>query len=76
MAPVGRLRPPQRESVPLSTIRYRGTMQTIGAVARADGVFSLWWGFMPYYGRCGGHTFTMFIFVDQFRQLYRKTVQS
>ena len=51
-------------------------MQTIGAVARADGVFSLWWGFMPYYGRCGGHTVTMFIFVDQFRQFYRKSMQS
>ena len=52
---------------------YRGTFQTIGKVAAADGVLSLWWGFLPYYGRCGGHTVTMFIFVDQIRSAYRKT---
>jgi len=51
---------------------YRGTMQTIGKIAAADGVLSLWWGFLPYYGRCGGHTVTMFIFVDQIRTAYRK----
>merc|ERR1711892_1136635 len=33
---------------------YRGTFQTIGKIAAADGVLSLWWGFLPYYGRCGG----------------------
>jgi len=51
---------------------YRGTLQTIGAVARADGALSLWTGFLPYYSRCGGHTVTMFIFVDQIRIFYRK----
>ena len=51
---------------------YRGTMQTIGAVARTSGPLSLWNGFLPYYGRCGGHTVTMFIAVDQIRTLYRK----
>ena len=29
-------------------------------------------GFLPYYGRCGGHTVTMFVFVDQLRLLYRQ----
>ena len=24
-----------------------------------DGVLSLWSGFLPYYGRCGGHTVAM-----------------
>ena len=33
-----------------------------------------WNGFAPYYGRCGGHTVTMFIFVDQIRTFYRKFV--
>jgi len=51
---------------------YRGTFQSIGKIAAADGVLSLWWGFLPYYGRCGGHTVTMFIFVDQIRTAYRK----
>lgn len=51
---------------------YSSTIQTIGAVARAEGALALWNGFLPYYGRCGGHTVSMFIFVDYFRQLYRK----
>lgn len=49
-----------------------GTLQTIRKVAAADGLFSLWNGFLPYYGRCGGHTVTMFVFVDQIRTLYKK----
>jgi solute carrier family 25 oxoglutarate transporter 11 len=51
---------------------YTGTFQTIGAVSKAGGVFSLWSGFLPYYGRCGGHTVAMFIAVDQLRTLYKK----
>lgn len=51
---------------------FTGTMQTIGAVARSSGPLSLWSGFLPYYGRCGGHTVTMFVFVDQLRLLYRQ----
>mmetsp|Transcript_37683 Transcript_37683/g.121838 ORF Transcript_37683/g.121838 Transcript_37683/m.121838 type:complete len:124 (+) Transcript_37683:359-730(+) len=51
---------------------FTGTMQTIGAVARSSGPLSLWSGFLPYYGRCGGHTVTMFVFVDQLRILYRQ----
>ena len=53
---------------------YRGTMQTISAVARAGGPLSLWNGFLPYYGRCGGHTVTMFVAVEQIRAAYRKYV--
>ena len=56
--------------------RRRGLTALASYETFADGVFSLWWGFMPYYGRCGGHTVTMFIFVDQFRQFYRKSMQS
>jgi len=54
---------------------YSSTIQTIGSVARAEGALSLWNGFIPYYGRCGGHTVSMFIAVDYFRQLYRKYAQ-
>ena len=42
------------------------------AVARADGPLALWNGFLPYYGRCGGHTVTMFVAVDQIRAMYLK----
>lgn len=51
---------------------YTGTMQTIGAIARSSGPLSLWTGFLPYYSRCGGHTVSMFIAVDQIRIMYRK----
>jgi solute carrier family 25 oxoglutarate transporter 11 len=45
------LDPPQDGVLP-----YRTSFQTIGAVAKTDGVLALWNGFPPYYGRCGGHT--------------------
>ncbi len=51
---------------------YNSTVQTISSVARAEGPLALWNGFLPYYGRCGGHTVTMFIAVDQLRVFYRK----
>ena len=37
---------------------------------RASGVRSLWNGFPPYYLRCGGHTVSMFIFVEYLRSAY------
>ena len=53
---------------------YTGALQTIGLVARKEGLLSLWNGFAPYYLRCGGHTVTMFIFVDLLRNLYLRVV--
>ena len=41
-------------------------------VARTEGLLSLWYGFLPYYGRCGGHTVTMFFFVEEIRKTYRR----
>ncbi|KAL1511027.1 hypothetical protein AB1Y20_005852 [Prymnesium parvum] len=54
---------------------YTNTLQTVRAVAAKEGALSLWNGFLPYYGRCGGHTVTMFILVDQLRVMYRKFAQ-
>jgi len=51
---------------------YTSTVQTVTTVARSEGILALWNGFLPYYGRCGGHTVTMFIAVDQIRMMYRK----
>eukprot|EP00009_Paramoeba_aestuarina_P001027 CAMPEP_0201515712 /NCGR_PEP_ID=MMETSP0161_2-20130828/7205_1 /ASSEMBLY_ACC=CAM_ASM_000251 /TAXON_ID=180227 /ORGANISM="Neoparamoeba aestuarina, Strain SoJaBio B1-5/56/2" /LENGTH=303 /DNA_ID=CAMNT_0047912617 /DNA_START=66 /DNA_END=977 /DNA_ORIENTATION=+ len=53
-------------------LKYRTVVQTIGTIAKSEGVLSLWSGFLPYYGRCGGHTVSMFIFVEMFRDYYRK----
>jgi solute carrier family 25 oxoglutarate transporter 11 len=50
---------------------YRTTVQTVSTIAKAEGALTLWSGFLPYYGRCGGHTVTMFVFVDWLRKLYR-----
>eukprot|EP01127_Copromyxa_protea_P008307 TRINITY_DN1907_c0_g1_i3.p1 TRINITY_DN1907_c0_g1~~TRINITY_DN1907_c0_g1_i3.p1 ORF type:complete len:216 (-),score=32.12 TRINITY_DN1907_c0_g1_i3:80-727(-) len=54
---------------------YRTTIQTVLSVARSEGVLSLWSGFLPYYGRCGGHTVSMFIALEQIRSLYLKARQ-
>ena len=57
-------------------LRYVGTAQTISTIARSEGALSLWSGFLPYYGRCGGHTVSMFIAVEQIRRLYRQYYNS
>ena len=56
---------------PDGKLPYTGTMQTISTITSKEGPLSLWRGFMPYYGRCGGHTVTMFFFVEELRRLYR-----
>lgn len=64
----------QKPDAVTGVMPYRGTMQTIGSVAKAGGALSLWNGFLPYYGRCGGHTVCMFIAVDQIRTYWRKNM--
>mmetsp|Transcript_49688 Transcript_49688/g.166000 ORF Transcript_49688/g.166000 Transcript_49688/m.166000 type:complete len:103 (+) Transcript_49688:141-449(+) len=61
-----------RSSINRSTSSRPSMISFLGAVARSSGPLSLWSGFLPYYGRCGGHTVTMFVFVDQLRILYRQ----
>jgi len=61
----------QRKQVD-GTLLYRSTIQTITTIAKTEGTLSLWTGFWPYYGRCGGHTIFMFIFVEQLREVYYK----
>jgi solute carrier family 25 oxoglutarate transporter 11 len=52
------------------SMRYTGTVQALTRVAKEEGAMALYKGYLPYYLRCGGHTVTMFIFVQQFRNLY------
>ncbi|KAL9181613.1 hypothetical protein ACHAXT_010418 [Thalassiosira profunda] len=54
---------------------YTGTLQTLRTVSANEGFLALYNGFLPYYIRCGGHTVTMFIFVQLLRDFYRSTVQ-
>lgn len=43
-------------------------------VVRAEGFFSLWKGFTPYYARLGPHTVLTFIFLEQMNRLYKTYV--
>jgi solute carrier family 25 (mitochondrial oxoglutarate transporter), member 11 len=57
---------------PDGTKPYKNMVSALGKIAKTEGVASLWHGFLPYYGRCGGHTVTMFIAVEQLRAAYMK----
>jgi solute carrier family 25 oxoglutarate transporter 11 len=48
---------------------YTSLPQCVRTIARVEGVASLWNGFLPYFARCGGHTVTMFLFLEQYRKL-------
>jgi solute carrier family 25 (mitochondrial oxoglutarate transporter), member 11 len=50
---------------------YRGVVQSIQLLAQQRGVMGLWTGFLPYYLRCGGHTVSMFVFVEYMRKMYQ-----
>lgn len=53
---------------------YKGILQTLTKVAGDEGFFALYNGFFPYYIRCGGHTVSMFIFVQLLRDAYTKNM--
>lgn len=55
---------------PDGVLPYRTTVQTLRVIAAKEGVMSLWNGFLPYYGRCGGHSVAMFVLVDVLRDSY------
>ena len=59
-----------QKPLPDGTLPYTSVRQTMASVATTDGFFALWRGFLPYYGRCGGHTVCMFIFVEFLRAQY------
>jgi solute carrier family 25 (mitochondrial oxoglutarate transporter), member 11 len=50
-------------------LKYTGLVQTLGTIARTEGVRSLWKGFTPYFARSGGHTVLMFIFKEYYDRL-------
>lgn len=54
---------------PDGKLPYTSLPGTIGKIAKAEGVVSLWNGFTPYFARCGGHTVFMFLFLEQYRKL-------
>ena len=44
-------------------------LQTLRKIGAAEGLASLWNGFLPYFARCGGHTVAMFLFLEQYKKL-------
>jgi len=46
---------------------YRSAVQTVMKIGRDEGLMALYAGFPPYYLRCGGHTVTMFVFLEMIR---------
>ena len=68
--------PPQQNLTPgtAARSRYRSTVQTMTAVVKESGALTLWNGFTPYYCRCGGHTVSMFVFVELLRGLATSTI--
>ena len=51
-------------------VPYTGTLQTLRLVTRQEGFLAFYNGFLPYYIRCGGHTVSMFLFVQLLRTAY------
>jgi len=50
---------------------YRSIPQALMKIPAQEGVFALWKGFGPYFARGGGHTIGMFLFVEQYRKMFR-----
>jgi len=51
---------------------YSSVMGTLRYVVEREGVAALWKGFVPYFMRGGGHTVGMFLFLEQYRALFKK----
>ena len=61
----------QKADLNPGTLPYTGTLQTIRAVSAKEGFSALYNSFLWYYGRCGGHTVSMFIIVQILRKNYQ-----
>jgi len=59
---------------PDGKLPYTSTSQALVKVFKAEGMKGLYTGFLPYYCRCGGHTVSMFLFVQLIRDFYAKSV--
>lgn len=64
----------QKEDPKTGKLPYTSTLQTIKTVTKNEGFFALYNGFFPYYVRCGGHTVSMFIFVQLIRDFYKQSI--
>ena len=61
----------QKADLKTGKLPYTGTLQTIREVSAKEGFSALYNSFLWYYGRCGGHTVSMFIIVQILRNNYQ-----
>lgn len=61
----------QKKDPVTGKLPYKSTLQTIRTVSQNEGFTALYKGFLPYYGRCGGHTVLMFVIVQVIRDFYQ-----
>ena len=65
----------QKTATPGNKLMYTSIPQTCMKIASENGVASLWKGFGPYFLRGGGHTIFMFLFLEQYRKLWKNRFQ-
>lgn len=53
---------------------YTGVLDVLVKTVKAEGVLSLWRGFMPYFLRLGPHTVISLTVLEQFTALYKSTL--
>ena len=64
----------QKKDPVTGKVPYTGTFQTLSLVSRQEGFLALYKGYLPYYIRCGGHTVSMFLFIQLLRNFYEKNI--
>jgi solute carrier family 25 (mitochondrial oxoglutarate transporter), member 11 len=64
----------QKKDPVTGKLPYTGTLQTLRLITKKEGFMAFYKGFFPYYVRCGGHTVSMFIFVQLLRDFYTTTL--
>lgn len=62
----------QKVDAATGKLPYTGIIQTMQKVSATEGFMALYNGFLPYYIRCGGHTVSMFLFVQLFRDAFER----
>lgn len=55
---------------------YSGMLDAMAKTVRADGIFSLWRGFTPYFLRLGPHTILTFMCLEQLKAAYYRSTQA
>eukprot|EP01006_Ploeotia_vitrea_P003528 TRINITY_DN112773_c0_g1_i1.p1 TRINITY_DN112773_c0_g1~~TRINITY_DN112773_c0_g1_i1.p1 ORF type:complete len:298 (-),score=30.07 TRINITY_DN112773_c0_g1_i1:82-975(-) len=50
------------------TLKYRSVFPSMATIVKEEGPRGLFRGYLPYYGRCGGHTIGCFMAIEQLKR--------